>query len=164
MLNVSLIYATSTNRVIGKNGKLPWYLPADLIRFKELTEGAVVIMGRHTYESIPGTRRPLVNRTNVVLSKDKSIVLDGADTSCSLEEAIHKYRKEHIFIIGGTSVLQEGLQYAQTIYLTTVNTRITGGTAFSPVIPFFEWTELSDYTEILREGLLEYKFSKLIKM
>lgn len=164
MTNISLIYATSTNRVIGKNGKLPWYLPADLLRFKEITEGTVVIMGRHTYESIPGTRRPLVNRTNVVLTKDKDLVLEGADTSCSLEEALEKYKKDSIFLIGGTSVLTEGMKHAQSIYLTTVHRHISEGTAFSPVIPHAEWVELPDFSEIHREGSIEYKFTKLIRL
>ena len=81
---ISVIVATSTNLVIGKNNDLPWHIPSDLKRFKELTSGSVVYMGRKCWESIPTKFRPLPNRDNIVITRDKDYVAEGAIVTSDL--------------------------------------------------------------------------------
>src|SRR5437764_388275 len=98
---ISIIAAMSENRVIGRDNKLPWHLSADLKRFKKLTIGHVVIMGRKTYESIG---RPLSNRTNIIITHDTNYHIENCIVVHSLKDALKKAQeieKEEIFIIGG---------------------------------------------------------------
>src|SRR3954453_13745644 len=97
---VSIVVAKSRNRVIGRDGRLPWHLPADLRRFRELTSGANVVMGRRTYESLPEKFRPLPNRRNLVLSRDPSYAVPGAEVFPDLDSAVASCGGD-CFVIGG---------------------------------------------------------------
>ena len=114
---VSLIVAKSKNNVIGNKGRIPWYIPNDLKRFKELTTNNVVIMGRKTFESLPKEYRPLPNRVNIILSNDKSYNKNCCIVCDNLKTAIKKAgNNKEIFIIGGGEVYKEGLKYADRVF------------------------------------------------
>ncbi len=132
---VKLIVATDNKGGIGKDNQLLWHLPNDLKRFKFITNNHVVIMGRKTFESIG---RVLPNRTNVVITRNKDLVLDGCVMCSSLEEAIEKYASEDVFIIGGGEIYKQALPLAHKLYLTKVDTELEADTFF-PEISEKEW-------------------------
>lgn len=136
---VILIAALDRGRVIGIEGRLPWSLPLDLRRFKALTLGKPVVMGRKTWESLP--RRPLPGRRNLVLSRGP--IRDGghAEACSSFEQALDKCRGEpEIFVIGGESVYAAALPFAHAMELTLVETETEGDARFPSFDPE-EWTE-----------------------
>lgn len=129
-LKISLIAAISENRVIGKDNALLWHISEDLKRFKELTKGHPVIMGRKTYESIG---RLLPNRKNIIITRDVDYKLEGAVIVNSLEEALRQAQSistDEIFIIGGGQIFEQAIQIADKLYLTIVHTTIEGDTFF----------------------------------
>lgn len=136
---ISLIVAAAENNAIGKDNALLWHLSADLKRFKALTSGHPVIMGRKTFESIG---KPLPNRRNIVISRSLS-ALDGCEVVASVEEALALVNDgEEAFIIGGGSVYRALWQKAARLYLTAVKTRLEGDT-FIPEIRPEQWKEIS---------------------
>lgn len=123
---INIIVARSRNGVIGKEGKLPWYLPEDLKFFKEKTMGFPVIMGRKTWESIG---KPLKERENVVLTKNPSYEVKNAIKVSSLEEALTLFTGD-IFIIGGASLYREALPLANRVWLTEIGEDFEGDATF----------------------------------
>lgn len=122
---VSLVAARARNGVIGRGGALPWSLKDDLAFFKSLTSGAPVIMGRHTWESLP--RRPLPGRDNIVMTRDWTYAAEGARVYSSLTPALQAARAiarrkglPQVFVIGGAHVYEAALPVADRIYLTEV--------------------------------------------
>lgn len=139
-MSISIIVAASRNGVIGKGGRLPWRLPADLKRFKQLTLGHPVIMGRKTLESIG---KPLPGRTNIVITRRKNYSCCGALTAGSLEEALRMCEKEaEIFVIGGAQIFDQALPLADRIYLTRIDQDFEGDTALFNIDPKV-WKETS---------------------
>jgi len=136
---VNIIVATSENNVIGRGNDIPWYIPKDLEHFKKLTTGNTVIMGRKTYESLPKEYRPLPNRVNIVITRDKSYQAKGCLVVNSLEEALRKSdNNREIFIIGGGQIYREGLKFAERIYLTKIHKNISGDTYFPKLNKFWK--------------------------
>jgi dihydrofolate reductase len=124
-MKLILIAALSRNRVIGKNGNVPWHLPEDMKRFKQLTTGHTVLMGRRSYESIG---KPLPDRRNVVLS---SHPVPGVETYTSINDALKALSTEPvIFIIGGGDVFRQTLALADALYLTLLDREVEGDTFF----------------------------------
>ncbi|MFA5623199.1 MAG: dihydrofolate reductase [Candidatus Dojkabacteria bacterium] len=119
-MTITAIYCRSDNGFIGKDNRLLFNIPEDLKFFKQMTEGHVVVMGRKTWESLPEKFRPLPNRTNVVLSRDKNLKLDGAEVCNSIEDAIYRYADKHIFIIGGEQVYNTAMSYVNDVIVTHV--------------------------------------------
>jgi len=135
---ISLIVAASTNNVIGAKGKLPWHLSRDLKRFKALTMGKPIIMGRLTYESIS---RPLPGRQNIVITRQAGYEADGCDVVQSIDAAIEAAAgAEEIMIIGGSHVYQEFLPRVGRIYLTRVQADVDGD-VFLPDLTVDVWRE-----------------------
>ncbi|WP_188453909.1 dihydrofolate reductase [Virgibacillus oceani] len=134
---ISLLLAMDRNRVIGSENDLPWHLPNDLKFFKEVTTGHIIIMGRKTYESIG---KPLPNRKNVVLTKrhtnypEDIKVMDGLKAVLEWNE---KHPSEEFFIIGGGSIFEQTLPYADRMYITLIDEAFAGDTYF----PEFEQDE-----------------------
>ena len=123
-------------RVIGHQGKLPWHLPADLQRFKKLTMGHHIIMGRKTWESIG---RPLPGRTSVVITRNANYSAPGAVLAASLHEALTLARLDpEPFVIGGAEIFREALLRAMRIYLTKILAKYNGDTWF-PELPATQW-------------------------
>lgn len=119
-MKISAIAAIDSNRGIAKNGHIPWNIPDDMRHFKEITTGHTVIMGRKTFDSIG---KPLPNRTNIIITRNSSLIIPECIIANSIEEAIHKAKKielSEIFIIGGAQVYTNALPYTQRLYLTLI--------------------------------------------
>ncbi len=128
---VAIVVAHSRNRVIGRAGGLPWHLPTDLRRFRELTSGGTVVMGRRTYESIPERFRPLPNRRNVVVSRNGC---DAPEVCRSVEEAL----AGDCFVIGGGEVYAQALPHTDRVYATEIDADVEGDAFFPPLTGFRE--------------------------
>lgn len=117
---ISIIVAVSEDLGIGKNNELLWRIPEDLRRFKKLTYGKTVIMGRKTWESLPG--KPLPGRKNIVITDIPHDCCNGAEIAFSIEDALSKCRQdEEVFIIGGGSIYQQFMPLADRLYITHVH-------------------------------------------
>lgn len=138
---IALVAARDRHGVIGKKNQLPWHLPNDLRRFKELTTGHAILMGRKTWESLG---RPLPNRRNIVLSRREDLVLpDGVEAVKSPEEALSLLAGEQmLFVIGGGEVYARFLPIADEMFLTEVHTDVEGGDAFFPDVPLGMFQEV----------------------
>lgn len=116
------------NRVIGRDNSLPWHLPADLKHFKELTLGKPIIMGRKTWESLPGL---LPNRRHIVVTRQQDYVAEGAGTAPDLESAIGLAGEvEEVMIVGGANLYAQALAIADRLYMTLVDAEIEGDACF----------------------------------
>ena len=134
---ISIIVAIAENYAIGKNNDLLWHIPEDLKRFKKITTGHKIIMGKKTYLSLPV--RPLSNRENIVITDDPGDVFEGCTVVYSIDEALGKCSPgEENFIIGGASVYKQFLPGTDRLYITWVHKKIEGD-VFFPVIDFREW-------------------------
>jgi len=130
-MRINIIAAVAKNRAIGKGNQLIYRLPDDLKRFKALTTGHTVIMGRKTFESLP--KGALPNRRNMVLSRNPALSLEGCECFTSLEEALaHCSKDEDIYIIGGASVYEQALSLANRLCLTEIDDTPEGADAFFP--------------------------------
>jgi dihydrofolate reductase len=128
MTCLSLIVATAKNRVIGVNNTLPWHLPEDLKRFRALTTGHHIIMGRKTYDSLG---RLLPGRTTVIVTRNQAYKVEGAIVVHSLEDAIAACGDdEEVFLIGGAELYKDGLELANKLYVTEINTEYEGDAFF----------------------------------
>ncbi len=151
-MSISLIYAVSDNNVIGVGNNLPWRLPDDLGRFRELTLGRPVIMGRKTWESIRHLKLEL--RIPIVISRS---LQDGVPTYTNLYQGILKSFNNDPFIIGGRGVLEEGAKYASRIYLTRVYATIEGeDLVYGPNIDLSTF-ELASSSEVKEYNGLKYQ-------
>ena len=139
---ISLVAAISKNNCIGKDNDLPWHIPEDMKRMRELTLNKVLIMGRNTWESIPENRRPLPKRTNVVITRNKDYkVPAGVETYQSIPDAIAAHQGEDIVSFGGTSIFEGMIGLADTLEITHVD-QIVDGDAFFPEIDPDVWKEV----------------------
>ena len=131
-MQLSVIAAIARNRVMGRDNQLPWHLPADLRRFKAVTMGKPILMGRRTYTSIG---RPLPGRTNVVLTRDPTFVAAGVVVASSLTDALARVADEgdEAFVIGGAALFAEALPQAQRLYLTIIEADFDGDVYFPPL-------------------------------
>ncbi len=140
-----MISAMSENRVIGKDNDLPWHLPDDFKFFKETTKGHIVVLGRKNYESLPHKFRPLPDRTNAILTRNKGYNADGAiifHTLADIFEYAKKNNEDELFIIGGGEIYKMGLEFCNRIYLTEIDAIIEGDTFF-PEFDKSIWKETS---------------------
>jgi dihydrofolate reductase len=139
---ISIIVAIAENYAIGKNNDLLWHIPGDMKRFKRITTGHTVIMGKKTYESLP--RRPLPNRVNIVISDNPEDHFDQCMTVFSIKEALDKTDpSDENFIIGGASVYRQFLPFTDRLYITWVHKSFEGD-VFFPDIDFSEWKLISN--------------------
>ncbi|HLU81488.1 MAG TPA: dihydrofolate reductase [Flavobacteriaceae bacterium] len=138
---ITIIVAKSENNVIGNENQLIWHLSGDLKRFKALTTGHPIIMGRKTYESIG---KPLPNRTNIVITRNKDWNPEGVLVVNSLHEAIEKGKEidEEIFIIGGGNIYEQAMDWADALEVTEVHQTFEGDTKF-PEIDSSIWKEIA---------------------
>lgn len=130
-MKVSLLAAVACGAVIGRNGTVPWHLPEDMARFRELTTGHTVVMGRRTWESLPDRFRPLPGRRNIVVTRNAAWSADGAERAGSLEDALALAADaEHVFVIGGAEIYAAALPHADELLLTEVDLEVEGDTFF----------------------------------
>jgi dihydrofolate reductase len=142
-MKITLIAAVAENRVIGRDNALPWHLPDDLARFKQRTQGHVVIMGRRTFESVG---RPLPDRRSIVVTRKRGYHPAGVEIAHSLGEALERARAadaEEVFILGGAEIYTLALPEADRLELTIVHGDVTGDTFF-PEFDLGEWTLLEE--------------------
>lgn len=144
---LALIAAVTKNHVIGKDGGMPWHIPEDLKYFRDRTSGQTVIMGRKTWDSIGIA---LAKRRNIVVTSDRSLVLVGAETAASLEEALALCEEETVFCIGGASLYEAALPLADVLYLTEIDAEVDGDTFF-PKIATRDWIQ-SARTPLIRDS------------
>jgi dihydrofolate reductase len=149
---IKIIVAMSKNRVIGNNNELIWKLSSDLKRFKELTTGHPVVMGRKTYESIG---RPLPNRRNIIITRNSEYEVEGCEVVSSLEEALLLTNND-CFIIGGGEIYKQSLELADKIYLTLVHKDFEGDTQFPELSK--EWA-IIDNKDFEADQKNEYNYS-----
>ena len=127
-MSIKIIAALSTNGVIGDKGKIPWFIRGELKRFKDITMGHNVVMGRKTFESIG---KVLEGRRNIIISNNKSLRADGAIVENSLDLAISRCDKsKDIFIIGGSKIYEMALKHCDYLYLTVIHKSFSGDTFF----------------------------------
>lgn len=139
---ISLIVAMSPNHAIGYNGRLPWFLPEDLANFKRLTTGHAIIMGRHTFDSLPHGALP--QRRNIVLSKNENYGINNLDIEVysSLEKALEKCdSNEETFVIGGAEIYKTALPKTSKLYITLVDKDPENADTFFPELDLKEWKE-----------------------
>ena len=130
-MRLQVVAAVARGGVIGRDGGLPWRLPEDLVRFRDLTTGHAVVMGRRTWDSLPDRFRPLPDRRNVVVTRSPSWLDDGAERAGSLVEAVALLAaEERVFVIGGGAIFAEALPVADELHLTEIDLDVDGDTYF----------------------------------
>ncbi len=140
MMRVSAVVAASENDVIGCDGGLPWHVSSDLKLFKEITLGKPIIMGRRTWDSLPG--KPLPGRRNIVITRQTGFSAVGAELAHSVDEALALCDgEEEVSIIGGGQIYAEAMARTTRIYLTRVHLEVEGDT-FLPALEDGEWVEV----------------------
>ena len=140
---IAIVVAHASNRVIGRDGGLPWHIPTDLKRFRELTTGGTVVMGRLTYESLPERFRPLPNRRNIVLSSDSEYRADGAEVFADFHAALEACDHD-CWVIGGGVTYEQALPLADRVYATYVEESPAGDAFFPPLGDGWRCIERSD--------------------
>ena len=145
---ISIIAAIGTNRELGKDNGLLWRIPEDLKRFKRLTDGHPVVMGRKTWESLPEKFRPLPNRTNVVVSRDSGYQAEGAQVATSFEDALALADSapgaEEVFVIGGAQLYETALPHADRLHLTRIDATSDADVYFPPFKGLFTASETGE--------------------
>lgn len=158
---IIMIAAIAENNALGKNNELIWHLPNDFKRFKSLTTGHHIIMGRKTFESFP---KPLPNRTHVVITRQKDYHPDGCIVVDSIEKAIAVCPKdETLFIIGGGEIYQLGLPFTDKLEITRVHQSFEAD-AFFPEIDPNNWQEIyTEFNPIDEKHLYRYTYQTYVK-
>jgi dihydrofolate reductase len=154
MTKLSIIVAYDAQRGIGINNTLPWHLPGDLPRFKSITTGHAIIMGRKTFESIG---RPLPNRRNIVLTRNSQWKKEGVEVATSLPAALELIHDEQAFVIGGADIYAQALPLCSQLLVTEIHHTFQCD-AFFPVIKKEYWTETERITHFSEHNQFEYAF------
>lgn len=150
MTMMSYVVAVSRNGVIGRDGTLPWRIPSDLKHFKAITMGKPVVMGRKTWDSLP--RKPLPGRRNIVVTRQKGYIAEGAEVARGVDEAIAACETEpEVAVIGGGEIYRALWPVVDRLYLTEVDLAVEGDTVF-PAIKPDEWREVSREFHPREEG------------
>ena len=155
---ISLIAAIGKNRELGDSGKIPWHISEDFKRFKQLTLGHPIIMGRKTWESLPV--KPLPGRYNIVITRDQEFEPEGAIVCNSIENAIEKARemlKDEVFIIGGGQIFEQSISLADKLYLTIIESDFKADTFF----PDYSNFKKVVFEKMGESGRYKYKFVEL---
>jgi dihydrofolate reductase len=159
MTGLGLIWAQSTSGVIGRDGGIPWRLPEDLARFKDLTMGHTVVMGRRTWESLPGSVRPLPGRKNVVLTRQADYMADAATVVTGLDDVLDG----DVWVIGGAEVYHLALPAATHCEVTEIeiDLRLEDDDALAPVLDE-SWVGTSGDWQTSSSGL-RYRFHSYLR-
>ncbi len=155
---ITLIVARAQNGVIGRDGTLPWHIPADLKRFKALTMGSAMIMGRTTFDSLPGV---LPGRRHIVLTRDEQWHATGAETAHNVEDAIALAGSERISVIGGAHVFAQFLAVADRIELTEVLEDVAGDTSMPDPRASGDWRQSWAEDHPAEDGRPPFRFLTL---
>jgi len=156
---VTIVVARAENGVIGRDGGLPWRLPDDLRRFKALTMGTSMVMGRRTFDSLG---RPLPGRQHIVLTRDPAWRAAGADVARNVPEALSLAREPRLSVIGGAEIVRLFLAVADRIELTEVHARPAGDTMLPPFDPV-HWREVVRESHGAAEGRPAFSYVTLVR-
>lgn len=163
-MNINLIWAQAHDRVIGLNNAIPWRLPEDMARFKALTMGCPVIMGRKTWDSLPPRFRPLPGRRNLVVTRSGDWHEDGAEPLPSLDKALEVCgQSPEVWVIGGAQIYAQALPLARRVALTEIDARFAGD-AYAPALgPDWRETAREQHTSSngLRFSFIDYTNTRL---
>lgn len=159
---VAAIVAAGSNGAIGRRGDLPWHIAEDMRRFKSLTMGHPVIMGRRTWESLP--KRPLPGRRNIVVSRNPDFLAEGAETAPSVEAAIALCAADEIpFIIGGGEIYAAAFPLLTEILMTRVDTSVEDADTFFPTVTTDEWSLSEESEPMVSAKGLPFRFLKYLR-
>lgn len=154
MTDVVIIVAVASNHAIGRDNELPWRLPEDLRRFKQLTMGHPIVMGRRTWDSLP--RQPLPGRTNIVVTRDPGFRAEQALVAGSVQDAVKAAERapgpDTVFVIGGAQIYEQSLPLARRLEVTEVHAAVDGDVFFPPIDPA-QWREVSREPHTAADGL-----------
>ena len=155
---ISIIAAVAKNNVIGKRNALPWYLPEDLKRFKKLTTGHTVLMGRKTFESIIAKLgKPLPNRKNAVITRDKNYQAPaGVVLFNDIAVALESLKDEDVYVIGGGEIYKQTIDKANTLFITEVHAEHEGDVVFPSIDP-------SVWKKVENEPRESFSFAKYVR-
>lgn len=148
---IALIVAYSKNNIIGNQGKIPWKIKGEQLRFKELTTGNIVIMGRRSYEEIG---KPLPNRTTIVITKTQKFEVENCFTCESLAEALELSGDKDVYISAGAGLYKEAIEFVDKMYITLVDIEVEGDTFF----PEFDESLFSKVIDHVYEGDIPYTY------
>ena len=155
---ITLVVARAQNGVIGRAGKLPWHLPPDLKRFKALTMGSVMVMGRRTFESLPGL---LPGRRHIVLTRDPDWRSEGAEVAHSVEQALERAGGERVSVIGGADTFGKFLTLADRVELTEVLADVPGDVSMPDPRDSGDWCETWSEEHAAEDGRPGFRFVTL---
>ena len=156
---IILVLARATNGVIGNEGGMPWHIPADLRHFKQVTKGRPMIMGRKTFDSLPGL---LPGRRHIVLTRDKAWAEDGAEVVHSVEQALKFANGPHVCIIGGAEIYMAFLPLADRIELTEIEAKPDGDTSM-PIFDMTAWQEIARKSHKAEGDIPAHHFVTLVR-
>ena len=152
-MRVSIIVAMDKNNLIGASNQIPWHIPGELKRFREITMGKPIIMGRKTHESIG---KPLDGRENIVLTKNEEINLEGVKCYSNLNDIFSSFRNEkEVFVIGGSQIYEITLPIANRLYITMIDREYLGDTWF-PKVDYSKWKTIERNKIIEKTTQTEY--------
>ncbi|WP_038247204.1 type 3 dihydrofolate reductase [Ghiorsea bivora] len=155
---ISLIWAMDNNRLIGANNQMPWSisdLPADMAWFRKHTLGKAVLMGRKTFESIG---KPLPKRRNIILSRQKSLNIEGCEVIHSLDDAVKMFQDDELMVMGGAEVYKLAIPYAEQLYYTQIDHTFEGD-AWFPKLDMQQWQQnFSEKHEPDEKNIYPYTF------
>jgi dihydrofolate reductase len=154
-MKISLIVAMARNHAIGLNGQMPWHLSEDLKRFRRLTLGSPIVMGRKTFEAIG---RPLPGRTNIVISRNSNFKADGCLVFTDIDQALAAVAEApQVFIIGGATIYEAMLHRANYLFLTLIDQDFEGDTFF-PTINTSDWQE-TERRDVIDDDSVDFVYS-----
>ena len=157
---ITIVLARAINGVIGKDNALPWHIPGDLRRFKQLTMGSAMIMGRKTFESLPGV---LPGRRHIVLTRDRGWGQDGVDTVHSLEDSIAAAGETAISVIGGAAIFDMFEPVADRIELTEVLAEVEGDVTMPDLRSSERWVEIASEDHEARGSTPAFRYTTLVR-
>lgn len=161
-MRIGLVWAQARDRAIGRDGDMPWHLPEDLAHFKAVTRGAPVIMGRHTWESLPVRFRPLPGRENLVVSRSPGYVAEGAQVARSLQAALSAGEDrgaETAWVIGGGQLYRAAMPLADELIITRIDLDVPDADTFAPEVGP-EWELADPGTPLVSAAGLGYRFER----
>ncbi|WP_037143842.1 dihydrofolate reductase [Rhodococcoides fascians] len=159
--NVGLIWAQSKTGAIGQAGRIPWEVPEDMAHFRKVTMSHPVIMGRKTWDSLPGRFRPLPGRINIVVTRNASWVAPGAKVASSVQAALDLVNEDTVWVIGGGEIYRAAMRFATELVVTEINVDVDGDTQ----APKIDQSWQSSYGDWLtsKSRSRKYRFARYVK-
>ncbi|MBE7162275.1 MAG: dihydrofolate reductase [Williamsia herbipolensis] len=164
-MTVALIWAADRAGAIGSGNTIPWRVPEDQRRFRDLTSGHPVIMGRRTWDSLPPRFRPLPNRHNIVITRDASWSAEGATAVTDVDSALHLAQREDdtVVISGGEQIYALALPHADTLWVTDIDLKIDAPDAFAPAVAEADWETVADHGWQTSSTGIRYRYRDLAR-